>query len=208
LSLAVSGNTIFTGTEDDGIYFSTYNGTSWTAVDSGLANSTVLSLAVSDSIILAATDGGGIFLSANNGTNWAAINSGLKNTHVNCLTVSGSTIFAGTYYDGVWSRPISQVGVLNPKPQRVILSQSNFKVLTPSLANANATIEFTLPHSDRVAISIYNLSGHEIASLVNKNIGQGAYSIAWNTRNVAAGCYMVKMQAGTDTYVKSIPIVR
>ena len=81
-------------------------------------------------------------------------------------------------------------------------------MLTPNLTNSNATIEFSLPHPDCVTLTVYNLSGHEIASLINQNLGQGAHSIAWNTRNLAAGCYTVKMQVGSTSLVKAVAVLR
>ena len=150
---------------------------------------------------------GGVFVSTNNGTSWNAVNSGLADSVIYCLAVRDSAIFAGTD-SGVWRRTISQMGVLNSDPRRVVLNQSNFKLLFSSLNNPNVTIEFSLPHSDKVTLTVYNLSGHEIASLVNQNLGQGSHRITWNTRNFAAGCYTVRLRAGSNAYVKSIPIFR
>ena len=54
----MSGSNIFAGTYDDGVFLSTNNGTSWTAVNSGLTDLDVYSLAVSGSTIFAGTDSG------------------------------------------------------------------------------------------------------------------------------------------------------
>jgi photosystem II stability/assembly factor-like uncharacterized protein/transposase-like protein len=100
-SLAVSGSNIFAGI-GSGVFLSTNNGTSWTAVNSGLpTNSSINCLAVSGSNIFAGT-GSGVFLSTNNGTSWTAVNSGLTNTAVEDLDVSGSNIFAATSGGGVF----------------------------------------------------------------------------------------------------------
>jgi hypothetical protein len=100
-SLAVNGGTIFSGTNDDGVFLSTNNGTSWKAVDSGLTNTHVYSLAVNGSRnVFAGTDGGGVFLSTNNGTSW--VSSGLGGCGVTSFAISDSTIFLGTYGRGVF----------------------------------------------------------------------------------------------------------
>jgi hypothetical protein len=91
-AFAVSGSSIFAG--GYGV-FRTDNGTSWTAVDSGLTNMAVRSFAVSSGNLFAGTDSG-VFLSTNNGTSWTAVNSGLTDTRVYSLAVSGSSIFAST----------------------------------------------------------------------------------------------------------------
>jgi hypothetical protein len=75
-------------------------------------------------------------------------------------------------------------------------------------SNHTVVISFSLFHSDQVTVRIYNLSGRETATLVNKNLASGSHSVNWDTKNIAAGCYTVRMQAGTNTYVRSIPIMR
>ena len=126
LALAVSpngtgGTNLFAGTGDwqcfcgDGVFLSTDNGTSWTAVDSGLTNTDVLALAVSPNgasgTNLFAGIGdkyvGSVFLSTNNGTSWTAVDSGLTSLlYVGSLAISpngtgGTNLFAGTD-DGVF----------------------------------------------------------------------------------------------------------
>jgi ligand-binding sensor domain-containing protein len=207
-ALAVSGNTIFAGTDGSGIFRSTNNGTQWTAINSGLTDSTVFSFAVSGSAIFAGTFEG-VFLSKNNGTNWTPVNSGLTSSYVLSLSINDATLFAGTYGDGVWRRPLSEMLPVNvQKPQQNMSPLANFKILSPSRTNHFATIEFYSPYSQLATARIYNLSGHEIASLVNENHDSGKCRFLWNTRDIAPGCYAVKMRVGANTYEKNIPVTR
>ncbi len=98
---AVSGTNIFTGT-GHGVFLSTNNGESWTAINNGLKFSFVLSFAISGTNIFAGTGGGGIFLSTNNGESWAAVNNGLTNKMVGAIAVIGTNIFAGTGGGGIF----------------------------------------------------------------------------------------------------------
>jgi hypothetical protein len=122
--------------------------------------------------------------------------------------VSGGNLFAETKGNGVWRRPLSEMGVINDEPQQWIKNQVNFIIHSQSHFSHSVSIEFSLPHSDRVAVKIYNSSGREIATLVNKHFGSGAHRLTLDTRNIAAGCYFVRMQTGSNTYVRSIPIMR
>ena len=78
-----------------GVFLSTNNGTSWTAVNTGLTNTACPALAVSGTNLFAGTEGG-VFLSTNNGTNWTAVNAGLTDQSLPALAVSGTNLFAGT----------------------------------------------------------------------------------------------------------------
>ena len=91
---AVSDSNLFTGTRD-GVYLSANNGTSWTAVNTGMTNTMVRSLAVLGANLFAGTNGG-VFLSTNKGTSWTQVNKGLTNACVNALAVSDTNLFAGT----------------------------------------------------------------------------------------------------------------
>jgi photosystem II stability/assembly factor-like uncharacterized protein len=126
-SLAVShtssgGTNIFAGTESDiinqsiGVVFlSTNNGTSWTEVDSGIANIGIHAIAVSPkgtessgTNLFVGNYCGGVFLSTNNGINWISANTeDLTDSYVLSLASSpvgnGSTnLFAGTNKGGVF----------------------------------------------------------------------------------------------------------
>jgi hypothetical protein len=207
-SLAASGDTIFAGT-NGGIYSSANNGTSWTGSSSGLTSDTVYSLFVTRKNIFAGTYLSGVFLSTNSGATWKADNSGLLPiVDVFAFAVSGTTMFAGCN-NGVYSASLASLGAgVRYNPQRAALNNENLLISSPSRANPDATIAFTLSHSDKVTVGVYNLSGHEIASLIDDYLGQGAHSIMWNTNNLAAGCYTVRLQAGSNTRVTSVPIFR
>ncbi len=127
-ALVVSGNNIFAGDWQNGIFLSTNNGTSWSAVNSGLTvvniwngtsyNSyyTPKCFAISingadDTNIFVGTWGSGVFLSTNNGANWTAVNNGFPNTGggygngdtiITSLVFSGNNLFAGTFSFGVF----------------------------------------------------------------------------------------------------------
>jgi len=93
-SFAVMDTNLFTVTWT-GVFWSSNNGASWTAVNSGLPNYGINCLAVKGADLFAGTYSG-IYLSTNNGTNWTAIDSGLTNTGVTAFAVCGNNIFAGT----------------------------------------------------------------------------------------------------------------
>jgi len=100
-ALAISGTSFFAGTFE-GVFLSTDNGTSWTAINSGLPKKLDVScFAVMGTNVFAGTDYG-VFLTANNGSSWKPVNSGLpKDPYVECLEVMGTNLFAGTW-DGVF----------------------------------------------------------------------------------------------------------
>ncbi|MCX6157274.1 MAG: T9SS type A sorting domain-containing protein [Ignavibacteriae bacterium] len=99
-SLAVSGDTIFAGTDHwngssySGIYVSTNNGSNW--IQSSLNNVRIYSIIVSGNNIYAAT-GDFLYLSTNRGGNWTNISAGLN--YIRSVAILGNTIYAGSAYN-------------------------------------------------------------------------------------------------------------
>jgi photosystem II stability/assembly factor-like uncharacterized protein len=119
-SLTIQGNNIYAVIDiiyrfpdgsglitNGGIYLSTNNGNSWTAVNNGLPtylykqanyNCSISAIAIQGNNIYAGTSNG-IYLSRDNGNNWTAINNGLPYTpsvtEVLSIAVQGNNIYAG-----------------------------------------------------------------------------------------------------------------
>ena len=96
---------ILAGTES-GFFFSTDNGTSWSAGGRILSNTSIsvlaiTALAVKDTTLFAGTVGGGVFLSNDGGMNWTPVSNGLTGISVLALTISGPYLFAGMQNGGI-----------------------------------------------------------------------------------------------------------
>lgn len=117
------------------------------------------------------------------------------------LTTLSPAIGAG--YGGVNMGPY-----LNSVKPGVLPWQGTMSMFSQIRVTSNMAIEFYLPHSDQVAVQIFDLFGREIATLVHGDLGAGWHSLLWNTKNLAAGCYAVKVRLGPNIYVKKIPVDR
>lgn len=67
-----AGNSDLIAGSIEGVFLSTDNGTNWTSVNTGLANTSVRVLALSGTNLFAAGTYGGVYLSTDSGRNWAA----------------------------------------------------------------------------------------------------------------------------------------
>jgi hypothetical protein len=208
-SLAInSTGDIFAGTHEEGVTRSTDNGSSWTTINSGFDPQWgCYNIAVYRSNIFI-ENSTGVFLSTNNGTNWTPVNTGLPLGindlyRINSLVVNGNNIFT-TIDSAVWRRPLSEmVGIINDKTQQCISQQTMFTIRTNG---SYVTIGFNLPHSVQVCADIYNLSGHTIKSIINKYFVSGPHNFPSDTKNIPAGCYFLRMQAGSNSTVKNLLI--
>ena len=69
----------------------------------------------------------------------------------------------------------------------------------PNPFNPVTTIPFDIVKSDQIRLSIYNIKGEMVRSLVNSNLVPGAYNIRWNGKtdsglNMPAGMYFIELE--------------
>jgi tetratricopeptide (TPR) repeat protein len=93
-------------------------------------------------------------------------------------------------------------------PTEFVLSQNY-----PNPFNPETEICFQLPEDVHVAISIYNMLGQRVCTLIDKQKQTGYHTIKWDGRNdfgtaVASGVYLYAMQAGKFYEKKKMVLMR
>lgn len=76
----------------------------------------------------------------------------------------------------------------------------------PNPFNPETTIQYQLPQTGNVTLSIFNLLGQEVRTLVHEHQTAGSYSIVWDGKNdigelVTSGMYFYKLQVGESFLV-------
>ncbi len=83
----------------------------------------------------------------------------------------------------------------------------------PNPFNPGTTIEFDLPESSPVMVSIYDITGKKIATLVNNTLSAGTHQTHWSGRNdegaaVGSGMYFYRLQALGQSRVGKMNLIR
>ena len=78
----------------------------------------------------------------------------------------------------------------------------------PNPFNPTTTIEFYLPQSAEVKLSVYNLSGQLIQTLLDEHLSSGTYSPIWSGANVASGLYFYRLQTNNAVTTGKMVLVK
>jgi len=78
----------------------------------------------------------------------------------------------------------------------------------PNPFNPNTTIRFNLKSNVHVTLSIYNVQGQKIATLIDKEMIAGEKGITWYAHDVASGTYFYRLEAGDYTVVKEMTLIK
>ncbi len=92
----------------------------------------------------------------------------------------------------------------------VILTPTNCELYQnyPNPFNPTTKIRFALPEAGKVSLKIYNMTGEEVAEIINKDYDAGFYDIELNVSNFASGVYIYRLQSNNFTSVKKLIVLK
>ena len=65
----------------------------------------------------------------------------------------------------------------------------------PNPFNPSTSIDFSIPTDSYVSITVYDILGKEVISLVDEHYSIGYHTVTWNASGYSSGIYFVKMVA-------------
>jgi hypothetical protein len=63
----------------------------------------------------------------------------------------------------------------------------------PNPSNPTSKVDFQIPFSSKVTLKVYDISGQEVASLIDKDLEGGFYTAEFNGSNLASGVYFYRL---------------
>lgn len=78
----------------------------------------------------------------------------------------------------------------------------------PNPFNATTTIEYGLPQASQVTISIYDVTGRQVARILDEYQGAGYHQVIWNAGSVASGQYFYRIQADNFVDTKKVTLLK
>ena len=78
----------------------------------------------------------------------------------------------------------------------------------PNPFNPQTTIGFNLPVAGQVSLTVYNILGQEIVTLVDQEMKAGEHSVNWNASSVSSGIYFYKIQMDNKVQVRKMVLLK
>ena len=92
-----------------------------------------------------------------------------------------------------------------------VIPTSTDLVLYPNFPNPfsdQTNISYVLPEAMPVRITIFNILGQEVLTVVDRAHEAGGYAVNVNMRHLAPGTYWIRMEAGTSISQQSMTLIR
>jgi len=83
----------------------------------------------------------------------------------------------------------------------------------PNPFNPITTIEFSIQHDSHIELSIYNIKGQKVITLINEQMQEGIHTKIWfgvneNNKHVSSGIYFCEIKAGEKDSVKRMILLK
>ncbi len=94
-----------------------------------------------------------------------------------------------------------------------VAAQAQLVGNAPNPFSGRTTVEFALPERTRVTVSVYDMMGRKVATLVDGVRSGGSHTVSWNGQadggqDLASGVYLMRMQADDRSETQRVTIVR
>ena len=107
-------------------------------------------------------------------------------------------------YDGTYEySKIVEVRIASAVVNEFELSQNY-----PNPFNPTTTIKFNIPDAGNVKLSVYNLLGQEIQTLVNGFMESGSHSVNFDASNLNSGIYLYKLEANGFNQTRKMTLIK
>lgn len=158
------------------------------------------------------TGNDGIHYSNNSGNNWQKFEGLYENRTTEIIPIiNENKFYIATHGDGVWVYDTTYTNAIDDNLLEV--KDDNCLFVSPNPFTNHTSIIFNMKCSGSANISIYNLQGKLINTLINEYKMKGKYRIIWNgkglnEKEVMPGLYLIRMQSGRSIHSHKVILLK
>jgi hypothetical protein len=107
-----------------------------------------------------------------------------------------------------WTAKLTEHATAVPENTVVLPGQYSILQNYPNPFNPATTIEYQLKTQSRVNISIYDVLGREITTLIDEQQPAGEHRVTWNAADIPSGVYFCRIHVGNFNQQKKMVLVK
>jgi len=78
----------------------------------------------------------------------------------------------------------------------------------PNPFNPTTMIDYTLANSGQVTLSVYDMIGRRVATLVNEQVTAGAHQVQFDASSLSSGVYIYRLQTPYETLTRQMILIK
>lgn len=147
----------------------------------------------------------GIYRSSNGGYNWTKQKIDSTQNLYSVYFINSDTGFVGGDNGRIYRTTTGGVAFIPPKlvPENYAISQNY-----PNPFNSSTRIKYDIPVKCYVNITIYDITGRRIKTLVDTDLQPGYYEVDFNSTELSSGIYFYKLLTNDYSETKKMVLVK
>jgi hypothetical protein len=171
-----------------------------------IANGTAVDVSYANDFAYTAVDMVGIWqYDVSDPTNVATTAEVITSDRATGIDTEDNLVIVADTGTGIWifSAPAPVSAEEGASPDALVLEGTY-----PNPFATTATIRYRLPEATEVRVSVHDVLGRQVATLVDGPQGAGSHEVVLSGSGLAAGVYFVRVTAGSDSVVRQITLIR
>ncbi len=116
---------------------------------------------------------------------------------------------ASLFGNAIFGPTIDEMGVgVADKAPEPIGTEYQLTQNYPNPFNPSTNIEFSLPAASEVTLTVYDMLGKEVATLVNGVKSAGTHVVSFNGADLSSGVYFYKLETGSQMFMNKMMLVK
>ncbi|MFA5011127.1 MAG: T9SS type A sorting domain-containing protein [Ignavibacteria bacterium] len=139
-------------------------------------------------------------------TSWTSLITSTDTVFSYVIQVPGIYNYECTFHPGmVGSFTAAMTGI-----EQTGVTANSFKLSQnyPNPFNPVTRISFSIPQNNVAVLIVYDVTGKEVAELLNENLNAGVYNVTFDASKFASGAYFYKLTSGNFTDIKKMMLIR
>jgi len=116
--------------------------------------------------------------------------------------------FAGSSYDPSKFTDVFGAGAQKQEPETETVATSDYIETYPNPANPATTISYSLSSPSKVNLTVYNITGQKVATLIDGRISAGIHSVKFDGSRYASGLYFYRFSSDKFTKTGKMMILK
>ena len=87
-------------------------------------------------------------------------------------------------------------------------SEFTLKQNYPNPFNPTTNIQYSVAEAGPVTLTVYNVMGQKVATLVSETKSAGTYRVSWDAANMASGIYHYRLQAAGQVLTRQMTLIK
>jgi photosystem II stability/assembly factor-like uncharacterized protein len=198
------------GVSDQGRILHTTNaGTSWDLLNSGTTEALFSINFTSPDTAFVCGYNGTIIRTTDAGVSWSPQVSGVTDILTKIWFTSPAVGYISTWYSKILKTTNGGITFVQ-KLSNEVPGEFSLRQNYPNPFNPSTTIKFDIPAAGQrhafanLRLTVYDITGKEIAVLLNEPLAEGSFEVVWNSPGYASGVYFYKLTAGSFTETRKM----